>query len=229
MEIVEARIGMSSSRPQVGEAEGVAAVPADVLGKRVAFGEESNPVPSDDADHRVTDFRQTFLGSKERVAAVARIFDQAVPASGAFDPVSEESAEVANLLCESRGGGVWVAVSPEQQGMAALDAHVFVIAPAIGQPFVSVMPEKTGQRMTDPRQRRCVLGEIGRAAAALTRRRRGGFEDMVVNVMAPDPAREASQQIGMIDSHDSNLLADLAAACARCACPAAGSRRLAAY
>ena len=160
---------------------------------------------------------------------MARIFDQAVPASGADDPVSEESTEVANLLRELPGGGVWVAVSPEQQGMAALDAHVFVIAPAIGQPFVSVMPEKTGQRMTDPRQRRCVLGEIGRAAAALTRRRRCGFEDMVVNVMAPDPAREASQHIGMIDSHDTNLLADLAAACATVRVSGGRSRRLAAY
>ena len=77
----------------------------------------------------------------------------------------------------------------EQERMPALRAHIFVTAVAIGELFVIVLAEKTRQRMTNARHR-TILGQVIGAAAAPPPLTVSLFEDVVVDMMAPQGARK---------------------------------------
>jgi hypothetical protein len=102
---------------------------------------------------------------EERVAAEARIFLEAVTRRDEPGAMTEQPAQIANLLLERRRRQVRVVLGLEQQRMPALRAHVFVTAVAIGELLVIVRAEKTRQRVTHARDRP-ILGQVAGAAAA---------------------------------------------------------------
>lgn len=74
--------------------------------------------------------------------AKARILVEAVAGGNVTGMMPEQSAQVAHLLFERRRRRIRIALGVEQQRVAALCAHVFVAAVAIGELLVSVLAEK---------------------------------------------------------------------------------------
>jgi hypothetical protein len=128
---------------------------------------------------------------EERVAAEARIFLKAVPRRDEPGAMTEQPASIAHLLLERRRRRIRIAPGIEQQRMPALRAHVFVTTVTIGELLVIMLAEKTRQRVTHTRDRP-ILGQVAGAAAAPPPVPVGLFEDVVVNVMAPEETRQFS-------------------------------------
>lgn len=127
---------------------------------------------------------------QKSVAAPTRVLDETVPIGHARHAVAEYSAQVAHLLVEDRGVGIRIAVSGKKQGMSALNADVLVMIVPIDKVLVGVVSEKTGQRVTDTRQR-AVRAEVRRpASAGPTRRVRRRQKNMIVDMVAPQGATD---------------------------------------
>ena len=127
---------------------------------------------------------------EERVAAEACVFLEAVARRHVSYAVAEQPAQVAHLLLERGGRRIGIVLRVEQQRMAALRADVFVAAVAIGELLVVVLAEEARQRVPHPRDRSvfgqvigCRTGTAGRSVPRL-------LEDVVVDVMAPERARQ---------------------------------------
>jgi hypothetical protein len=106
--------------------------------------------------------------------------------------MTEYSAQVAHLLVEQRRGGVRIAISGEQKWMTALNANVLVIIVPIDQVLIRVVSQKTGQGVTHMRQRAIEAEVCGTAPARAMGRVRGCEKDMIVDVVAPQPASYSS-------------------------------------
>jgi hypothetical protein len=115
---------------------------------------------------------------------MARVFLVAVARRHAANAVAEQAAEVTHLLFERRRCCVGIVLGVEQQRVAALGAHVFVAAVAIGELLVAVLAEEARQRVPDPRDR-AVLGEVFGAAATPAIVAARPLERVVVDVMPP--------------------------------------------
>ena len=78
----------------------------------------------------------------------------------------------------------------EEQRKPALRADVFVIAVAIGELFVIVLAEEARQRVTNVRDG-FILTEVLGPASTPARRAGHLLEDVVIDVMSEDEARES--------------------------------------
>ena len=125
---------------------------------------------------------------QKSVAAPARVLDETVPIGHARHVVAEYSAQVAHLLVEHRGVGVRIAVGGKQQGMSALNADVLVMIVPIDKVLIRVVPEKTGQRVTDTRQGTVRAEVRGPAPAGPPGRIRRCEKNMIVDMVAPQRA-----------------------------------------
>jgi hypothetical protein len=104
----------------------------------------------------------------------------------------EYSAEVPHLLIEQQRVGVGIAVSSKQQRMTALYAYVLVMIVPIDEALIRVVSEKTGQCVTDARQRAIQAEVCGTASALPMGRIRGCEKNMIVDVVAPQRAGYSS-------------------------------------
>jgi hypothetical protein len=129
---------------------------------------------------------------QERMTAEAGILLEPVASRDMLDAMAEEAAQVTHLLLERRGVRVRIVPFGKQQRMAALHAHVFMTAVAIGQLLVVMLAEKARQRVPHPRDRAVFCQVAGAAPAppvSVCRR----LEDLVVDVMSPHRTREFPQ------------------------------------
>lgn len=136
-------------------------------------------------------------GFEEGVPAEARILLEPVTRRHMTDAVAEEAAEVAHLLPERRRRAVGIVFGVEQERVPALDAHIFMAPVAVGQLFILMLAEEARQRVTDARDR-SVLAQVSGPAPAPPVTARRPFEDVIVDVMSPERAR----QFGQYSSHD---------------------------
>lgn len=109
-------------------------------------------------------------------------------------PMADQPAQIPHLLLERRRRGVRIVFGVEQQRVPALRADVLMPAVAIGQLLVVVLAEETRQRVPHPRER-AVLAQVLAAAPAPPVVARGLLEDVVVDVMPPQRARQSGQPI----------------------------------
>ena len=122
--------------------------------------------------------------------AEARIFLEAVAGRDVAHAMAEQAAKVANLLLERRPRGIRILVRVEQQRMPALRANVFMASIAIGQLLVVVLAEEARQRVPHARQR-TIFRKILGSAAAPPLHPVGLLEDVVIDVMSPNEARQS--------------------------------------
>jgi hypothetical protein len=113
----------------------------------------------------MTDDLQRRLRPQERVAAGTGVFGQPVPFAHAVHAMSEQAAQVTDLLWEGVLASMGIARLVEQEGVAAAFAEVLVMPFSSARTPVAVMPQETRQRVTDPR-RAAVAGQDGAAAPA---------------------------------------------------------------
>ena len=118
------------------------------------------------------------------MATETGVLPKPITSGDVADAVTEQTAEIADLLLEGRRRRIGIVFGFEHQRMPALRAHVFVAAVAIGELLVIVLAEKTRQRVTNPGDR-AVLGQVPGAAAAPAPVAGGLLEDVVVDVVAP--------------------------------------------
>ena len=171
----------------------MAAVLADVLGESGARGDEGDPVPREDANRRMLHDDQIALGLQKRVPAETCVLDKPIARGDPRDPVTDQPAQITNLLVEDGGVGVRIAIGGKQQRVTALHAHVLVIAVAIDQPLICVMSEKTREGMSDAR-RTAVGEEIRLAAPAIAVGAVVSAKHVIVDVMAPHGARQPRER-----------------------------------
>jgi hypothetical protein len=122
------------------------------------------------------------------VTASARVLDETVPIGHGRHVVTEYSAQVTHLLVEHREVGVRIAVGGKQQGMSALDADVLAMIVPIDKVLIRVVPEKTGQRVTDTRQGTVRAEVLGPAPAGPLGRIGRCEKNMIVDMVAPQRA-----------------------------------------
>ena len=152
--------------------------------------QKADPMSRYDAAQWVLDRRDFRFRPQKGVAAPTRVLDESVPIGHARHAVTEYSAQVAHLLVEDRGVRIRIAVSGKQQGMSALNADVLVMIVPVDEVLVGVVSEKTGQRVTDTRQR-AVRAEVRcPAPAGPTRRIRRFEKNMIVDMVAPQGATD---------------------------------------
>jgi hypothetical protein len=167
----------------------MAAVTAPVLIMAGTVLHEPDEVPGHDTHRGMPDAPQARGFQQEGVAAAARIFGESAATADHVDRVAGQAAEIAHPLREGPGYGVRVRRALEQQGVAAADADVFVVAVPRGRALVRVVSEETRQRVADTR-RGAVPAEIARAAAyAAARPTLAAREGAVVYGVTEHPAR----------------------------------------
>jgi hypothetical protein len=171
------------------EAKRVSTVLADVLRISGPFGQEMNEVARDHADGRMADLPHLRLALEKRMPAEAGIFLEPISRRHMADSMSEQPAQVADLLLERRRGRIRVVLRVEQQWVAALAADVFMTPVAVGELLVIVLAEEAREGMPHSGGR-SVLGEVIGAAPALPSLSFGVLEDMVIDVMAPEETRQ---------------------------------------
>jgi hypothetical protein len=141
-------------------------------------------MPSNHAPRRMPYQCDLRLGPQESVAASTRVLREAISGGHLRDAVSKYSAKVPHFLVELGGLGVRVAISGEEERMAALNADILVMAVALHQALIRVMAKEARERMTDPR--RCVRPKVFRSTATGAARCFPGCgEDVVVDVVTP--------------------------------------------
>jgi hypothetical protein len=126
----------------VREAERMTAVRTNVFRIATAPGKKSNPVRPEETLHGMTDDRRRSRGFEKAVAAVARVFDEAVARRHRLNPVAEDSARVPDFLREPFAVCEAIVACRIDERVPAPDAHVLVHPAPIGKPHVRVMPQE---------------------------------------------------------------------------------------
>jgi hypothetical protein len=126
---------------------------------------------------------------EERMSAEAGVLLESVTRRDVPHLVPEESAQVTHLLPERRRGRIGIVLGIEQQRMPALSAHIFMTSVAVRELLVGVRAEKTRQGVTNVGDG-SILGQVVRPAAAVAAVALRLFEDVVIDVMAPEKARQ---------------------------------------
>jgi hypothetical protein len=88
---------------------------------------------------------------QESVAASTRVLGETVSGGHQRYVMPEYSAEVPHFLVEDGSFGVGITVSREEEGVAALNADVLVMAVALDKALICVMAKETRERMTNAR------------------------------------------------------------------------------
>ena len=132
-------------------------------------------------------FESTSLRHQKRMPAIARILMQTVARCNGMHTMAQQITQVANLLGEFLAVLVRIVCQFEEQRMAALEAHVFVMAGTLGDPDVTMTKDEAGDRVGDTRF--FMRPQIGRAAVAALFRMADGVEYMVAYLMAEQCAR----------------------------------------
>jgi hypothetical protein len=166
----------------------MAAVKAQELRVAGSRCQEADPMSRQNAAQWMLDRCDFRFRPQESVAAPACVFDETIASSHGRDAVTENSAQVSNLLVEHRGVGIRIAVGGKQQGMSALNADVLVMIVPIDKVLIRVMSEKTGQRVTDVRQGTVRSKIRGPTPAGPAGRIRVCKEGVIVDVVAPQRA-----------------------------------------
>jgi hypothetical protein len=168
----------------------MSAVLADILDIVRAARQKDDPVRGEKANQGMPDSPLTSSSLQERVAAVARVLDEAIARSDRRDTVPEHSARIANFFREAVTAGKPIAVASKDKRVAASHAHVLVRGIAIEQTHVGVVPKEAGKRVADV-SGGAVLVQVLDAASAAPGPSGRGSELLVVDNVAPNCATEA--------------------------------------
>jgi|SRR5687767_14097461 len=184
----------------IGKTERMPTIPAHVFGVAATAAQKLDEVARNHADRRMADdlriaWRQTFGFVdllEERVPAKTRELLVAVARGDVTHMMSKQAAQIAHFLLEGGGRPIRIVVGVEQQRMSALRADVFMTPIALGELLVMMLAEKARERVTHAGNR-AIFGQVVAAApappVAIGRR----LEDVVVDVMPPQRAREPGQ------------------------------------
>jgi hypothetical protein len=172
----------------IGKTERMPTIHAHIFGKTAALRQKVDEVARNDADGGMANPAPHLDLLQERMTAEAGVLLESVARRDVARAMSEQTAEVADLLLEGRRRRIRIALRIEQQRMPALRADVFVTAVAIGELLVIVLAEKTRQRVTNAGDR-AIFGEVFGSATAAPPVTACLLEDVVVNVMAPQETR----------------------------------------
>jgi hypothetical protein len=88
----------------------VAAISTEVFVVAAASFRETQEMTREQTEWRMFDFIPSGFSLQERMAAIARVFVQAIASSHVMHGVTKEVAAIAHLLQECRSIRVWVAV-----------------------------------------------------------------------------------------------------------------------
>jgi hypothetical protein len=126
---------------------------------------------------------------QERMPAEAGVLLESVTGRDVARAMAEQPAQVAHLLLERRRRRIRIVLGVEDQRVPALCADVLVTPVSIGKRLVVVLAKEARQRVTNARQRPVLRQVFGSAPAPPDAAARL-FEDMVVDVMAPQSTRQ---------------------------------------
>jgi len=148
------------------EVEGVSAITAEKFVVVSAAFRKSKEMSGEQTNQRMFDDGPSRVRFQKGMTASTRIFGESLPHGDGMNGVAEEVAEVSNLFLKQRLAGIRVFPDFEQQGMAALPAHIFVVTVALGDPRVGMTEYKAGHGM---RNTRLAVIEIIDSAHAMAR------------------------------------------------------------
>ena len=120
---------------------------------------------------------------------MAGVLRETIPRRNGLNAMAEQPAAIPHFLREQLAIGERVGARGIDQRVAALHADVLMSAVAVRKPHVGVVPEKTGERVANVRQRP-VLTEVLDAATASAFALIRDTEELVVNNMSPDSTAE---------------------------------------
>jgi hypothetical protein len=115
-----------------------------------AFG-KSKEVSCEQTNQRMFDDSLPSIRPEKGMTASAGVFGEPLPGGDGVDAVAEEIAEISDLLFEQRLAGIRVFADFEQQWMATLPAHVFVVPVPLRNPRVHMPEDKTRHCMRNTR------------------------------------------------------------------------------
>lgn len=117
----------------------MAARSTGVFAEAAARPDKRDPVPEEHAGERVTNDPAPLRLPDETVAAMARVFRSAVADGHRVNAMTEEAAQITDLLPEARQAAVRVGLAFEQQRVAAADARILGVPVATNDFLVGVM------------------------------------------------------------------------------------------
>jgi hypothetical protein len=112
---------------------------------------KSKEVSGEQTDERMLNDGLPGIRPQKGMTASAGILGEPLPRCDGMNRVTEEIAEIPDFLFEQPLAGIWVFADLEQQGMATLPAHVFVVAVPLRNARVCVPEDKTRHGMGNTR------------------------------------------------------------------------------
>jgi len=188
------------SRPRLDKAERMAAIAAHIFNITGTSREIPDAVSAKDTNRPMIDVCPLVSGLQKCVAAVTGKLAIPITVRHHMYTVTEEATEIAHLLVEERRPLIGIFSRLEQQGMTTLHAHILVMTVALNEFLIGVVPQKTGQRVSDVRQR-TVLAEIRPAAPASALEKCFRLKSVVVDLVTPDSTPELSHVVLLAPSH----------------------------